>query len=87
VLNEELGHRVIIGYLLTCKKGGKRNNINNDSIHFNSIIYYICAGTTATRSITEAALEHKENTKIQTTKEITYKRYNKKSHIGKSIKI
>jgi len=32
----------------------------------------LCAATTATRPITQTAQEHKENTKIQATNEITY---------------
>jgi hypothetical protein len=41
VLNEEFGCRVIIGFLLTCKKEGKRNHINNNSIQFNLIQFFI----------------------------------------------
>jgi hypothetical protein len=67
VLNEEFGCKKIIGFLLTCKKGGKRNHINNNnnSMQFNLILYHLCAGTTAAKLITEAAQEHKKNTKIQ----------------------
>jgi len=41
VLNEEFGCRVIIGFLLTCKKGGKRNHISNNSVQFNLINFFI----------------------------------------------
>jgi len=63
VLNEEFGCRVIIGFLLTCKKGRKINHINNNSIQFNSVLYHLCAGTTATLSIIEEAQEHKKRYK------------------------
>jgi hypothetical protein len=57
------------------RKEEKRNYINNNSIQFN---YHLCAGTTATRSITEATQEHKKSTNVEWTKAITYKRDNKK---------
>ena len=41
VMNEEFGCKVIIGFLLTCKKGGKRNHINNNSIQFNLTQFFI----------------------------------------------
>jgi hypothetical protein len=41
VLNEEFGCRVTIGFLLTCKKGGKRNHINNNTVQFNLIQFFI----------------------------------------------
>jgi hypothetical protein len=52
------------------------NNKNN-----NSILCCLCAGTIATRPVTETAQVQKANTKIQSTKEITYTRGNTKSHL------
>jgi hypothetical protein len=46
-------------------------------IHF---FHYLCAGTTATRPITETAQEHTKSTQTQATNENTLKR-NNKSHI------
>jgi hypothetical protein len=44
-------------------------------------IYYLCAGTTAVRPVTETAQEHTKVHKLQTTNESTSKRDNKKSHV------
>lgn len=53
------------------------NNKNN-----NSVLCCLCVGTTATRPATETAQVQKENTRIQSTNEITYTRGNKKkSHL------
>jgi len=51
------------------------NNKNN-----NSVLCCLCAGTTATRPVTETAQVQKANTNIQAN-EITYTRGNKKSHL------
>jgi len=81
VLNEEFGRRVIIGISLTCKTGGKRNNINNNSIQYNSRLYYLCVDTTATRSITEAEEENKKNTKYNEQNISRIKEKIRKSHL------
>jgi hypothetical protein len=37
------------------KKGKERKDNNNNSIQFNSMIYYLCAESTATKPITDTA--------------------------------
>ena len=36
-----------------------------NSVQFSSVLYYVCASTTATKPITETAHEHKTNTERQ----------------------
>lgn len=47
-----------------------------------SVRHYLCADTTATGPITQAAQEHKENTKIEATNETTHQKCKtKKTHL------
>jgi hypothetical protein len=57
------------------------NNNNNNNNSIKSVRYYLYAGTTATRLITQTAQEYKKNTKIEAIKEITHQRYKKTSHL------
>lgn len=50
------------------------------SYFIQSVRYYLCADTTATRPITQTAQEHKENTTIEATNETTHQKCKTKKH-------
>ena len=70
-----------IGILVIVSRLDDNEDDDNNNNSIQTVLYYLCAGTTATRPVTQTAQEHKENTKTEATNEITNQKRKKNIHI------